>query len=119
GRHPHLGRSTAVPTSTRARQAAKHAAVVGKKPAVRGRSWFGVGRFRSGVAIAVLAGGLVVAGAPQALAVAAGAPQALAPSPTLDTPAPAQIQTPAVTIAARGRSAGRSGPASTATASSG
>jgi hypothetical protein len=50
----------------------------------RGRSWFEVGRFRSGVAIAVLAVGLAAAGALPALA-----------SP------PAQVQTPAVTIAAR------------------
>jgi hypothetical protein len=58
-----------------------------------------VGRFRSGVAIAVLAGGLVAAGAAQTLAVAAGAPPTLAKPQALATPAPAQ--TPAVTIAAR------------------
>lgn len=48
----------------------------------QGRSWFGVGRFRSGIAVVVLAGGLVATAAPPALA---------AP------PAPA----PAITIAAR------------------
>ena len=56
-----------------------------------------MGRFRSGVAIAVLAAGLVAAGAPAALAT----PPTLATPPAPATPTPAQMQTPAVTITAR------------------